>query len=277
MPNKVLSLSDLQNGLENAGAIKGRHLIVHSSYRAFGKVEGGPLNIVKSLMNLISEEGLLMMPSFNHGAPFAEEAPGYYDPKTTPTTNGIIPELFRQQPGVTRSLNPTHPFASWGKNAIEYTKNHHQTLTMGLESPIGKLYQHDGYILLLGVTCRANTFHHLVETLLEVPCLGKRTEEYPVLHPDGVMRNERTWGWRNAACPLVVTGSYQQELEKKGLIKKTLIGPCEAILIRMQPCKELLMQRYTNGADGHPPCVKCSIRPRRVKQTVESDYCNLRA
>ena len=111
--------------------------MVHSSLKSFGRVEGGARTVIAALMEVITPEGTLLFPSFNHGRAFEEGQPGYFDPRETPTTNGAIPDLFWRMPGVLRSLAPTHAFAAWGKNARRYMQFHHRTLTMGPESPLG--------------------------------------------------------------------------------------------------------------------------------------------
>jgi len=113
-----------------------------------------------------------------------EGGPGYYHPGETPTTDGAIPDAFWRMPGVQRSLDPTHAFAAWGKDSLRYTRFHHRTLTMGPESPLGLLQRDGGYGLLLGVGYYANTFHHVVEMSTAAPCLGRRSEAYPVILPD---------------------------------------------------------------------------------------------
>ena len=111
---------DIVKGLRKLGLTQGMSVMVHSSLKSFGFVKGGAQTVVGALMEVVTSEGTLMMPSFNHGAPFEEGSPGYYSPIETPTTNGIIPDTFWRIKGVYRSLNPTHPFAAWGKmlNAI---------------------------------------------------------------------------------------------------------------------------------------------------------------
>ncbi len=193
-------------------------------------------------------------------------------PSTTPTTNGAIPDRFWRRQNVYRSLNPTHPFAAWGKNARRYTEAHHRTLTMGSESPLGLLLEDDGYGLLLGVGYRANTFHHVVEMSTGAPCLGLRTEAYPVQLTDGRRVEGRTWGWRASSCPFTDGQRYEAEMIARRYHIETGIGGCRAILYRLQDCYEVVAELLKQGKDGHPPCRLCPIRPRQVEATVESDW-----
>ena len=135
----AIGFEDLCHDFRSLGLHAGSGVMVHASLSSFGHVEGGARTVIDALMEVVTPEGTLMMPSFNHGAPFGPNGPGYYHPGETRTTNGAIADLFWRLPGVQRSLDPTHPTAAWGKNAQRYTRGHHRTLTMGPESPLGLL------------------------------------------------------------------------------------------------------------------------------------------
>jgi aminoglycoside 3-N-acetyltransferase len=247
-------------------------VVVHSSLRSFGRVEGGAAAVVEALMEAVTAEGTLVLPSFNHGEAFVPGAPGYYDPRETPTTNGAIPDHFWRLPGVFRSLDPTHPVAAWGKDAERYTRHHHRTLTMGPGSPLGLLGVEGGYGLLLGVGYHANTYHHVVEMSTGAPCLGLRTEAYPVRLPGGKMVRGRTWGWREAGCPINDTAAYAAVMSRRGLEQARQIGGCRATLFRLADCFAVVSELLKNGMGADPPCSGCPVRPRKGFWTVESDW-----
>ena len=259
-------------GLQQLKNLPGARVMVHSSLRSFGQVEGGARTVISALMDVITPQGTLMMPSFNHATAFEDGAPGVYDPEETPTINGAIPDLFWRLPGVRRSLDPTHPIAAWGQDSLRYTQFHHRTLTMGLQSPLGMLYQDGGWGLLLGVGYGSNTFHHVVETALAAPCLGLRSEAYPVRLRDGKIVLGRTWGWREGACPFTDQSAYPEIMEKLGLHQVEDIGSCRATFFKLKDCFDVIAELLQHGKDGVPGCHGCPIRPRRDKHTVEPDW-----
>jgi aminoglycoside N3'-acetyltransferase len=267
-----ITKNDILHGLHCLGVPLGSGLIVHSSLKSFGFVEGGALSVIEALMEAVTDQGTIVMPSFNHATIFEPGGPGIFDPHQTPTINGAIPDLFWRLPGVHRSLNPTHAFAAWGRHAQRYTQNHHRTLTMGKDSPLGMLWQDGGYGLLLGVDYAANTFHHVVETVSGAPCLGQRTEAYPVKLPDGRITIGHTWGWREKSCPINDHIRYQDEMVKRGFQRETRIGTCRSILFPLQSCYDVVSRLLTDGLDPYPPCACCPIRPRRTPHTVASDW-----
>lgn len=269
-PASGLTQADLVCGFRDLGITAGMGLQVHSSLSSFGHVEGGPATVVRALMEVLTPAGTLMMPSFNHGAPFEPSGPGYFHPGETPTTNGAIPDTFWRMPGVARSLNPTHAFAAWGLHAERYVANHHRTLTMGHDSPLGLLLADGGYCLLLGVSYAPNTFHHVVEMTTGALCLGLRTEAYPVVLPGGRRVMGRTWGWRGRPCPFTDRNRYADEMVD--LVRVATIGHCRATLYRLQDCYDVVARILAHGKAGFPPCSGCTIRPRQVPETVESDW-----
>jgi aminoglycoside 3-N-acetyltransferase len=258
--------------LRELGLSAGDGVMVHSSLKSFGVVEGGPRTVVEALMEVLTPEGTLLMPSFNHGAAFAEGGPGVFDPSVTPTTNGAIPDTFWRMPGVLRSLDPTHPVAAWGRNARRYTEFHHRTLTMGPDSPLGLLQVDGGYGLLLGVGYHSNTFHHVVEMSTGAPCLGCRSEAYPVALPDGRRVMGRTWGWRAGSCPITDRGVYAGEMEALGLQRVATIGSCQATCFRLSDCYAVIANLLRYGTSDAPPCSRCPVRPRVDAHTVSSDW-----
>lgn len=259
-------------GLRGLGLGAGTRVMVHSSLRSFGHVEGGARTVIAALMEVITPAGTLMMPSFNHGRAFADDAPGYFAPHETPTTNGAVPDLFWRLPGVYRSLNPTHSFAAWGRDARRYTAFHHRTLTMGPDSPLGMLHRDGGYCLLIGVGYRANTFHHVVEMSTGAPCLGLRTQAYPMLLPDGRWVEGRSWGYRERPCPFTDGGMYVDDMQERGLHREILVGTSRLVLFRLKDCFTVIADLLREGRAGHPPCSRCPTRPAVDGYTVPSDW-----
>ena len=269
--NVRLSKKDIRNDLRNLGVKKGDRIMVHCSLSSIGYVEGGAETVCKALMESVGKEGVLMMPSFNHDAPFLKDVNGYYSPKETPTTNGIVPDTFWRMQSVYRSLNPTHAFAVWGNKAKRFVKNHHKVLTMGENSPLALLEKEGGKVILISAP-GSNTFHHVVEMTNNVPCLGKRTEEHPVKLPSGKMVKCRTWGWRNGACPVTDKGAYLKIMKEKDLLKEGKIGNAQVLIFRMKDCRMVIEKFIEGKMKNFGGCKTCNIRPRVVSATVESDW-----
>jgi len=268
----TVTSEDIEAGLAEFGLGTGDRVMVHSSLRSFGWVEGGAEGVIEALQRLVGPGGTVLLPSFNHGAPFNERGEGIFDPLETPTTNGRIPDTFWRMPNVRRSLNPTHAFAAWGRDAERYTRGHHLTLSMGEDSPIGLLAQDGGYQLNLGTTHASTTAKHVAETIRRAPCLGYRAEMYAVRLPDSTVVQHRTWGWRDGGCPLTGGDPLEAEMERLSLQRKRDIGDCTVTCFRVADFLRAALDMLDNGYGGSPPCRECPVRPRVCPTTVPSDW-----
>lgn len=260
----IVTREDLKTGFLALGLTAGMKVMAHSSLKSFGYVEGGADAVIDVLMEILTPEGTLMMPSFNHEAPYNKG--DIFDVRATPTTNGIIPDTFWRREGVARSINPTHAFAAWGKDKERYTADHQKTSAMGPDSPLGRLMADGGYCLLLGVGYHSNTFHHHVETMEGAKCLNLRGEVYPVRLADGSERMAHTWSWRNGVCPITDMGAYVPGMA--AIDKEIKIGDSTVNFYKLSEGYQVIAKCLREGIDGHPPCKDCPTRPRVCKWSV---------
>jgi aminoglycoside 3-N-acetyltransferase len=137
-------------------------LLVHSSFSKVQPVEEGPQGLVAALRAAVGPGGTLVMPSMTDD----DDRP--FDPASTPCRGmGVVADTFWRLPGVLRSDSP-HAFAAVGPEAASITAPHPPDVPHGLDSPVGRVYELDGQVLLLGVGHDADTTIHLAESLAEV-------------------------------------------------------------------------------------------------------------
>ncbi|HSH04732.1 MAG TPA: AAC(3) family N-acetyltransferase [Anaerolineae bacterium] len=165
--------------LRRLGLRPGMTVLVHASLSQIGWVSGGPVAVIHALQDVLTPQGTLVMPAHTlSGDPADWENPPVpkkwyetirqhrpaFDPRLTPTRQmGAIAELFRTWPDVLRSNHPADSFSAWGQHAEFVTANHALNNGLGDNSPLGRLYDLDGWILLLGVGHINNTSFHLAE------------------------------------------------------------------------------------------------------------------
>lgn len=174
----------LRRDLERGGIVKGMTLIVHSSMSSLGWVCGGAQTVIQVLEDILTEEGTLIMPAHsgdlsdpaNWGNPpvpeswwetIRREMPPFSRDLTPTRGMGRIAETFRKQDGVRRSGHPQYSFAAWGKNRDYILQDEKYEYAMDMKSPLGRIYELGGSVLLLGVGHSNNTSIHLAEYLAD--------------------------------------------------------------------------------------------------------------
>ncbi|MHA1472310.1 MAG: aminoglycoside N(3)-acetyltransferase [Promethearchaeota archaeon] len=201
-PNTITSL---KNDFIALGVKPGDTIIMHSSLSKIGWTVGGSVAVITAILEILTPDGTLVMPTFTSGnsEPSDWEHPPVpknwwdtirnempaFNPKVTPTRGmGIIVETFRNWPGVSRTNHPVSSFAAWGKHANFILDNHDLEADLGEETPLSRLYELNGSILLLGVTHENNTSLHLAEYRSDFP--GKK---HNITGSAMMVNNQRKW------------------------------------------------------------------------------------
>jgi aminoglycoside 3-N-acetyltransferase len=150
--------------LRALGVEQGGVLLVHTSFRAVRPVEGGPAGLIAALRDALGPRGTLAMPSWTGD----DERP--FDPAATAASAdlGVVADTFWRLPGTVRSGH-LFAFAAAGPRAEEVTAGPLPLPPHVPASPVGRVHDLDGQVLLLGVGHDADTTLHLAELLAGVP------------------------------------------------------------------------------------------------------------
>ena len=163
MPSAI-DRKTLVSQLQATGVRDGAVLLVHTAFSAVRPVQGGPRGLILALRDALGPGGTLVMPSWPGGRmePF--------DPKQTACDPdlGIVADTFWRMPGVKRG-DHFHAFAADGPLAGQVVGDPLPLPPHIPESPVGRVHELGGQILLLGVNHDANTMVHLAEVLAGVP------------------------------------------------------------------------------------------------------------
>jgi aminoglycoside 3-N-acetyltransferase len=188
--------------LAELGVAAGDTVMLHAAVGAIGWIVGGPDRVLGAVLDVVGETGTLLMYVGWDGSPYdvtigvpklppalAEAWPAY-DPETSRAVRdwGVLAEYLRTWPGARRSAHPDSSFAAVGAKADELTRDHPLQYGMGPGSPLAKLCEAEGKVVLLGSPLSNVTLLHHAEHLAEV--LNKGIVRYwaPILR-DG----EKTW------------------------------------------------------------------------------------
>ncbi len=260
-PNTVETLA---SDLEEVGVTSDMTLLVHTSLSRIGWVNGGAVALVDALMSVLDKEaGTLIMPTQTSdlSEPSNWENPPVpqswwpeirrtmtaYDPLTTPCPYmGVVPNVFRSYPGVSRSSHPAVSFAAWGKDAREITSDHGIDFGLGENSPLKKLYDNDALILAIGTEYDASTAMHLGE--YRAPGARIREEGAPIL-ADG----ERVWQtYRDIELDEDHFPVIGKQLEEDGRVKIGHIGNAVVKLYSVKDAVDYSTRYFTAYRRNNP-------------------------
>lgn len=260
MKRKIVLKQDIRKAFSEVGVIQGQSIMVHTSMSSLGFVCGGPQIVIEALIESVGADGTIMMPtqSWKNLDPITgvhwEEPEQWwqmirdswpaYNKDITPTNSmGAVAEMFRKWKGALRSDHPARSVAAYGKYAEYLTKDHDLSNIFGDGSPIGKLYELDGYVLLIGVGYDKNTSLHLADVRAKYP--GKHNcTEYSAVMENG----KRVW---KAYDTLFVDGEdfvrIGQEFEKVCNVYKSPLGNGTITLMRQRELVDFAVKWIENN------------------------------
>jgi len=226
----MLTLNDLVDGFRSLGVEAGDTLLVHSSYKSFGPVDGGPQTVVSALEAVLGPEGTLIMPTFN----FDFNKGQAWDVRSTPSKMGVLTELVRVDPRAKRVFHPFYSFAILGKHAemlggLRYKSSYERN------SVFGKLRDLDGKIMVIGLSYNDSmTFFHHIEQMEGVDYRFLKQFTGEVTDWDGTTRTDTFEMLVRDIDKGVLTmvDPMGALMEKKGVIKSAKIGEADVKLMK---------------------------------------------
>ncbi|WP_410770323.1 AAC(3) family N-acetyltransferase [Fontibacillus sp. BL9] len=237
----------LMKQLEDAGIRRQGTLLMHSSMKKIGEVDGGADTVLDALLEYM-KDGLLVLPTHTWSTINADNPKFYVE--TSEVCVGILPELFRKRPGVIRSLHPTHSVAALGKDAAEFTTGDERWDTPCYrQSAWGKLLDRQATIILVGVDLRRNTFIHGIEEWVDIP--GRMTDEHEQLYTvlgDGTeisvpSRRHSGLPWSEHFWKV------ESVLEEQGALSRARLGDAEVLVCDTVKTTEILSDMLRANPD----------------------------
>jgi aminoglycoside 3-N-acetyltransferase len=268
--------SRMAEDLRRLGLRTGDILLVHSSMKSLGQVEGGPEAVVDALLEVLgadgrAPEGLLIVPTLSNTFIGRDTGTAEYafDRTTTPSRVGLITNTVRQRPNALRSGHPTHSLAAIGRRAAELVADGlHLPRTFDRTGPYGRYVRWRAKILFLGCTLAANTTFHAVEDWLELPYIANWRGR-ALVHRHG----------RNVPMDITfVPGGHrdfyskdrrtkiEQVLSDAGALTEGRVGEARCLLLSAQDCVRLTAERILTEPDillcDTPTCEFCAAGRR---------------
>lgn len=262
MESKIILKRDLIEAFQGAGVKNGDTVMVHAALSRIGYVCGGAQTVIEALFDCVGKDGTVMMPTqtwknLDPATGVHWEVPEdqwqairdnwpAYDKDITPTnTMGAVAEMFRKWNGTLRSDHPARSVAANGKHARYLTENHDLCNIFGDGSPLGKLYELDGNVLLIGVGYDKNTSLHLADARAVYPSKRNVTE-----HSAITVNGKRVW---TAYDTLYVDGEDFEEIgkafEAHCSVNKSVVGNAEIRYMRQRELVDFAIDWIQSNRD----------------------------
>jgi len=250
-------------------------LLVHSSLKSLGYVEGGAPTVIDALSEVVGKEGTVVVPTFTWcfvpekaNPDFSRQGP--FDLRKTPSTTGLITETLRCQKEAQRSFHPIHSVTAIGAQAEDIAKDHPKTTDFGPGSPFDRIVRGGGYILLAGVGHHVNSTIHYVEDQLDLPFLEEKKAQ--VIDGTG---NLQTVVLRK--CPVGHRDFYKKEgskleqaLQNSNIIHLGRVGEATVQLMKASELVEIAKKIIAKEPDillcDNPKCNFCSTGKLKLKK-----------
>ena len=162
---------------------KGKKVMLHANYEAFGKVEGGPETVVEAFIELTE---LILFPTFNFHS-WTENH--YWDQVETQSERGIVSETARRM--IPRTLHPIYSFAVHSDDiqlSQRYLRcrNHEAVETMG--SPFAEFYRDNGLIVSIGYESLNDISASVQYAELKAKAPYRRIKEFHGIYKEAMQR-----------------------------------------------------------------------------------------
>ncbi|MGI5958035.1 MAG: AAC(3) family N-acetyltransferase [Massiliimalia sp.] len=242
---------NLWQNLVDLGLKRDDTVMIHSSIKAIGPVEGGVDTVLDVLMEYFGETGLLLMPT--HTWQWMEHPLDLFDPDEMPSCVGFLTEQFRKRPGVLRSLHPTHSIGAYGPRAAEYIQGEETIQTpCGAGGCWAKLSDWNAKVIFLGCPVAKNTFLHGVEEKKDVPNrLTAQPVEFRMKMPDGTIKTCKVKRHYCSEYPDISKfyGKVMPAFLKKGIAEQGKFGDAVTVVADAKGMEQLTLEFLDRNID----------------------------
>lgn len=166
-----ITKAEITQGLREMGIVPGDVIMLHSSLKSLGYVDGGPRAVLEAIYDAVSPGGTLVVPTYYlpGGTIYStcQMSDYVFDPRVHGSNLGALPDTFIKMPGVERSIHPTHSVSALGSKAAYIVGDHHQAASIfGEGSPWARCLELNAKVLGLGISMGPVTFYHVLEDRL---------------------------------------------------------------------------------------------------------------
>ena len=247
----MFTKAELKQQIKEMGIQPDDMVLIHTSLRAVGPVEGGADGFIDAFCEYL-DEGLFVVPT--HTWATVNRDNPVYDVRTAEPCIGTVPKIAAKRADGIRSLHPTHSVWAHGEDAESYVQGEENAGSPGAPGFCwDKLAECGAKILLIGVKHDRDTFIHSVDEYAGVENrLGEPFEVTIINHGGQALKrffrphkcsrtNDVSQFYVNFEKPLVELGA--QSFGK--------LGNAEVRIVDAKRAKEIIARIYSHADEAY--------------------------
>lgn len=242
----MLEFNDLVRGFAQMGISPGDTIMVHSSYKSLGGVNGGADTVIDSLVESVGDKGTVLFPTFNFESWVDTH---YFDVRETASHMGIITELARCRETAVRTPHPLYSFAVLGNRQEEFAACD-DVEAVGDNSVFALFHKFNGLIVSIGLDFNSS-FTFSVHAIYKAGGYWRRVKKFSGIYVgyDGVPQL-KTYSMYVRSTFQVITDIKPaiNELIDREIIKVHQLGDAVVHTVRANP----FYDAWTVIAKNHP-------------------------
>ena len=241
--------TDVKRYLASLGLKSDDTVLIHTSYKSVGEIEGGPNALIDAFCEYL-HSGLFIIPTHTWDNVNPQNST-YIVNKTLPCI-GLIPQIAAFRSDGVRSLHPTHSIWAHGVESESFIAGEELSET---PAPIGgawwRLGDVQAKILLIGVGLNRNTYIHAVDEIAGLDDrLSPTSFNVTVVDKNG---NKTTHGFRshyNTGSENF--GNFERPLHELGALTYDKLCDADVMLIDAAKCRDIILKIYSRTNEN--PC-----------------------
>lgn len=264
-----LTKSDLAADLATLGIAPGDIVMVHAAVSSVGELINGPDTLIDALRAAVGEAGTIMgytdwdaryealLDDAGRIPEDWRDRIAGFDPLRSRAVrdNGIFPEFLRTTPGALRSGNPGASVAALGAKAAWLTSDHPLDYGYGPGSPLARLVEARGKVLMVGAPLDTMTLIHHAEHLARLPRKRIKRFEVPLATESGtVWRMSEEFDTADAVSPQLDGVDYFTTIVStylgSGRGRRGLVGRAPSVMVEAKGMLEHAVAWLEHAAGG---------------------------
>ena len=229
--------------LSGLGLKKTDTVMIHTSMRAIGGVEGGCDGLIDAFCEYLSD-GLFLIPT--HTWANVNRAQPVFNVSSTEPCIGALPTVAAFRKNGVRSLHPTHSMTAFGKRAEDFVRGEEKATTPCFEGGAWRrLYDEDAWIVLIGVGLDKNTYIHAIDEILDLD--GRIGDPAELTVIDGEGREYKTVFCPHSHATSQYFVNYKAPLDELSVLSYSKLGNADVCAMRAKELTRVLMHIWKNA------------------------------